>query len=156
MGQHGSWSPRAPKTALGCTSSILAIPDRSGPVENRPFISKLLCLARTSRNVTKMGQHGSGSPRAPKTALGCTSSILAIPDRSGPVENRPFISKLLCLARISRNVTKMGQHWSGSQRAPKTALGCKSLILVIHDRSGTVEMRLFFQSCSVQPKFLDM
>ena len=107
-----------------------------GPEMSRiGLLSKLLCLAQISRNVTKMGQHGSGSPRAPKTALGCKNSILAILDRSGPVEKRPFISKLLCLARISRNVTKMGQHGSGSRRASKTALGCKNLIFAISDRS---------------------
>ena len=149
MGQRGSGSPWAPKTALGCKSLILTIHDRSGPVEKRPFFSKLLCLARISRYVTKMGQHGSGSLRPPKTALGCKSSILAIPDRSGPVENRPFFSKLLCLARISRYVTKMGQRGSGSPWAPKTALGCKSLILAIHERSGPAENRPFSQSCSV-------
>ena len=55
------------------------------------FFSKLLCLARISRNMTKMGQHGSGSPWAPKTALGCKSLILAIHDRSGPVGKRPFL-----------------------------------------------------------------
>ena len=90
MGQHGSWSPRAPKFAFGCKSSILAIRDMSGPVEKRAFFSKLLCVAQMSKNVTKMGQHGSGSPRNPKTALGCKSSILAISDRSGPVKKRPF------------------------------------------------------------------
>ena len=121
------------------------------------FFSKLLCLALISRNVTKMGQHGSGSPRAPKTALGCKSSILAIPEWSeylpwsigrGPREEASF-SKMLCLARISRNVTKMGQHGSGSPRPPKTALGCKSSILAIPERSGHVEKRPFFQRCSV-------
>ena len=102
-----------------------------------------------SRNVTKMGQHGSGSPRPPKTALGCKTSILAISDRSGPVEKRPFFSNLLCLAQMLNNVTKMGQHGSGSPRPPKTALGCKSAILAIRDRSGPVENRPFFQSCCV-------
>ena len=90
MGQHGSGSPRPPKTALGCKGSVLVIPDRSGPVEKRAFFSKLLCVAQMSKKVTKMGQHGSGSPRPPKTALGSTTSILAIRDRSGPVEKRPF------------------------------------------------------------------
>ena len=101
------------------------------------------------KNVTKMGQHGSGSPRPPKTALGFKSSILAIRDRSGPVEKRPFFSKLLCVAQMSKNVTKIGQHGSGSPRNPKTALGCKSSILVIPDTSGPVKKRSFFQSCSV-------
>ena len=100
------------------------------------------------RNVAKMGQHGSGFPRAPKTALGCKSAILAISDRSGPVEKRHFFQSC-CLAQRLRNVTKMGQHGSGFPRAPKTALSCKSAILAIRDRSGPVEKRHFFQSCSV-------
>ena len=88
--QHGSGSCRSPKTALGCTLSTLAICDRSGPVKQRPFFSKLLCLALMSRNVTKADQHGSGSRRSPKHALGSTLSILAIPDRSGHVKQMPY------------------------------------------------------------------
>ena len=133
-----------------------------------------------SRNVTKVGQHGSGSPKTPKTALGCKSSILAIPDRSGLVEHRPFFSRLLCLARISKKVTEMGQHGSGSlglrkvplvakvqfwqfpigldrlnigpkwvSMGPESALGCKNSIEAIHDRSMPIEERPYFQSCSV-------
>ena len=125
-GQHGSGSPRPPKTSLGCKSLILAIRDRSGPDERRSFLSKLLYLARMSSNVTKTGQHGSGSPRPPKTSLDCKSSILAIRDRSEPDERRRFFPTLLCLARMSSNVTKTGQHGSGAPRTPKTSLGCKS------------------------------
>ena len=44
-----------------------------------------------------------------------------------------FFPKLLCLARMSSNVTKTGQHGSGFHRPPKTTLGCKSSILVIRD-----------------------
>ena len=146
--QHGSGSPRFPKTALCCTLSILAICDRSGLVKERPFFSKLLCLARMLRNVTKADQHGSGSRRSPKTALCFTLSTLAICDRSGPVKQRPFFSKLLCLARMLRNVTKADQHGSGSRRSPKTALGLKRSILEICHRSGAVKQRPFFQSWS--------
>ena len=118
-GQHGSRPPRLPKTALGCKSSILTISVRSGPVKHRRFFSKLPCLGRMSGNVTKTGQHGSRPPRPPKTALGCKSSILTISDRSGPVEHRRFFSKLLCVGRMSRNVTKTGQHGSRPPRPPK-------------------------------------
>ena len=142
--QHGSGFPRPPKTSLGCKSSILVIRDRSEPDEWSHFFPKLLCLARMSSNVTKTGQHGSGSPRPPKTVLGCKSSILAIRDRSGRDDRRCFLSKLLCPARMSSNVTKTGQHGSGSPRAPKTSLGCKSSILLIRERSGPDERRRFF------------
>ena len=121
-GRNGSGSPRPPKTSLGCKSSILAIRDRSGPDEQRWVLSKLLYLARMSSNVTKTGQHGSGFPRSPKTSLGCKSSILASRDRSAPDERRRFFSKLLCLARMSSNVTKTGQQGSGSPRPPKSTL----------------------------------
>ena len=84
---------RPSKPVLGCKSSILAIGDRSGPDERKCFLTKLLCLARMSSNVTKTGQHGSVSPRAPKTSLGCKSSILVIRERSGPDERRLFFSK---------------------------------------------------------------
>ena len=60
--------------------------------QTEAFFSKLLCLARMLRNETKADQHGSGSGRSPKTALGCTFSILAICDRSGRVNQRPFFS----------------------------------------------------------------
>ena len=63
--------------------------------QTEAFFSKLLCLARMLRNVTKSDQHGSGSRRSPKTALGCTISILAIPNRSGPVKQRPFFQTAL-------------------------------------------------------------
>ena len=152
---------RPSKTVLGCKSSILAIRDRSGPDEPSCFLSKLLFLARMSSNVTITGQHGAGSTRPPKTSLGCKSSILVIRDRSGPDqrrcflsilairersepdERRRFFSKLLCLTRMSSNVTKTGQHGSGAPRPPKTSLGCKSAILAIHDRSGPEEWRCF-------------
>ena len=134
---------RPSKTVLGCKSSILAIRDRPGPDERKCFLSKLLWLARMSSNVTKTGQHGSGSPRPPKTSLGCKSSILAIRERSEADERRHFFPKLLCLARMSSNVTKTGQHGSGSPRPPKTVLGCKSSILAICDRSGPDERRCF-------------
>ena len=147
-GQHGSRPSRPTKTALGCKSSILTISDRSGPVEHRRFFSKLPSLARMSRNVTKTGQHGSRPCRPPKTALGCKSSILTISDRSGPVEHRHFFSKLLCLARMSRKVTKTGQDGSRPLRHRKTALGCKSSIMTISVKSGPVEHRRFFQICS--------
>ena len=124
-GQHGSGSPRPAKTTLGCKSSILAIRDRSGPDDRRCFLSKLLCLARMLSNVTKTGQHGSGSPRAPKTSIGCKSSILVIRDRSGPDEQKCFFSQLLCLARMSSNVTKTGQHGSGFLGIPKLYLVAK-------------------------------
>ena len=151
--QNGSGSLRSPKTALGWKRSILAIYNRSGPVKQRPFFSKLLCLAQTLRNVTKVDQHGSGSRRSPKTALGCTLSILAIRNRSGPVKQRPFFSKLLCLARMLRTVTKTDQHGSGSLRSPKTALGWKRSILVICNSSGPVKQRPFFSKllCPVCP-----
>ena len=146
--RHGSGAPKPPKTSLGCKSSILAIRDRSGPDERRLFFSKLLCLARMSSNVTKTGQHGSGSPRPPKTTLGCKSSILAIRDRSGPDDRRCFLSQLFCLARMSSNVTKTGQHGSGSPRPPKTSLGCKSSILAIPTGPDLTNGGVFFQSCS--------
>ena len=44
-----------PKTALGCKSSILAIHDRSGPVEQRHFF----IAALLSPNVEKCDQDGS-------------------------------------------------------------------------------------------------
>ena len=141
--QHGSGSPRPSKTVLGCKSSILAIRDRSEPDERRCFLSKLLCLARMFSNVTKTGQNGSGSPRPPKSTLACKSSISVISDRSGPDERKRFFSKLLCQARMSSNVTKTGQHGSGSPRPPKTSLGCKRSILAIRDRSGPDERRRF-------------
>ena len=63
----------------------------TGPtLSNRGLFFKELCLARMMRNVTKVDQHGSGSPRSPKTALGSKRSILAICDRSGPVKKRAF------------------------------------------------------------------
>ena len=65
-------------------------------------------------------------------------------DRSGPDERRRFFSKQLCLARMSSNVTKTGQHGSGAPRPPKSTLGCKSSNLVIRDRSGPDERRYFF------------
>ena len=146
--QHDLGSLRSSKTALRYTLSILVISNRSGPVKQRPFFSKLLCPARMLRNVTKADHHGSGSLRTPKTALGWKRSILAICDRSVPVKQRPFFSKLLCLARMMRNVTKAEQHGSGSLRSPKTALGCTLSILAICNRSGPVKQRAFFQSCS--------
>ena len=78
-----------------------------------------------SSNVTKTGQHGSGSPRAPKTSLGCKSSILVIRERSGPDERRRFFSQLLCLARMSSNVTKTVKHGSGFLGLPKLYLVVK-------------------------------
>ena len=89
-----------------------------------------------------MGQGPLGLPKLPSVAIVSFWRFTTCREEA-------FFSKLLCLARISRNVTKMGQHGSGSPRAPKTALGCKSLILAIHDRSRPVEQRPFFQSCSV-------
>ena len=102
-----------------------------------------------SKNLTKMAQHGSGSPRPPKTALGFKSSILAIRDRFRTCREEAFFLKLLCVAQMSKNVTKMGQHGSGSPRPPKTSLGSKTSILAIRDRSGPVEKSPFVQSCSV-------
>ena len=78
-----------------------------------------------SSNVTKTNRHGSGAPKPPKTSLGCKSSILVIRDRSGPDERRLFFSKLLCLARMSSNVTKTGQHGSGFLSLPKQYLVAK-------------------------------
>ena len=142
-GQNGSGSPRPPKTSLGCKSSILAIPTGPDLTNGGVFFPKQLCLARMSTNVTKTGQHGSGAPRTPKSTLACISSILVICPRSGPDERRCFFSKLLCLARMSSNVTKTGQHGSGCLRPPKTTLGCKSSILAIRDRSGPDDRRCF-------------
>ena len=118
----------------------------------RRLFSRLLCLARILRNVTKMGQHGSGSPRASKTALGCISSILVILNRSGPLEKRPFFQS--CAVDSSPTIEKCDQNgsaWVGSPRAPKTALGCKSLILAIHERFGTVKKGLFFKAALSSP-----
>ena len=139
---------RPSKTLLGCKSSILAIGDRSGPDDRRCFLSKLLCLTQMSSNVTKTGQDGSGSPRAPKTSLGCKSSILVMHERSGTDERRRFFSKLLCLARMSSNVTKIGQNGSGSPRPHKTSLGCKSSILAIPTSPDLTNGGVFCQSCS--------
>ena len=44
---------RKEKTALGCKSSILAIHDRSGPVEQRPFFKAAL----PSPNIEKCDQN---------------------------------------------------------------------------------------------------
>ena len=141
-GQHGSGFLSLPKLHLVVKVQFWQF--ATGPdLKNGGVFSKLLCLARMSSNVTKTGQHGSGSNRPPKTTLGCKSSILSIRDRSGPDERKCFLSKLLWLARMSSNVTKTGQHGSGSTRPPKTSLGCKSSILVIRDRSGPDERRHF-------------
>ena len=43
-----------------------------------------------------------------------------------------------------------------SPRQFKTALGCKSSILAIHDRSGPVGNRPFFQSCHAEPECQEM
>ena len=63
----------------------------SGPdLSNRGLFFK---AAVTSPNVEKCDQDGSPwvrVPRPSKTALGGKSSSLAIRDRSGPVEQRPF------------------------------------------------------------------
>ena len=147
-GQHGSGSPRPAKTTLGCKSSILAIRDRSGPDDRRCFLSKLLCLARMLSNVTKTGQHGSGSPRAPKTSIGCKSSILVIRDRSGPDEQKCFFSQLLCLARMSSNVTKTGQHGSGFLGIPKLYLVAKVQFWQLATGPDLTNGDVFFQSCS--------
>ena len=50
-----------PKNALGCKSSILAISDRSGPVEQRPFFQAAL----TNPNVKNCDQTGSAWVRVP-------------------------------------------------------------------------------------------
>ena len=108
--------------------------------------------ALSSPNIEKCDQNWSAWVRVPLGSQNCPCLQLFNFGDSRQVwtcREEAFFSKLLCLARISRNVTKMGQHGSGSPRAPKTALGCKSLILAIHDRSGPVEQRPFFQSCSV-------
>ena len=76
-----------------------------------------------SKNVTKMGQHGSGSPRPAKTALGCKISILAIPDRSGPVEKRPFVQS----CSVWPKCRKMWPKWVGMGQGP---LGLPKLPLV--------------------------
>ena len=145
MGQHGSGSPRAPKTALGCNSLILAIHDRS----RRGLFFK---AALSSPNIEKCDQNWSAWVRVPLGSQNCPwlqqfnfgdlRQVLTCREEA-------FFSKLLCLARISSNVTKMVQHGSGSPRPPKTALGCKSSILAIPEWSGPVEKRPLFQRCSV-------
>ena len=122
-GQHGSGSPRPPKTSHGCKSFILAIRDRSGLDERRLFFPKLLCLARMSSNVTKTGQHGSGSPRPPKTSLGCKCSILAIRARSGPDEQGPLdLPKLHLVAKVQFWQFATGPHLSNRTLIFKAAL----------------------------------
>ena len=144
-GRNGSGSSRPPKTVLGCKSSILAIRDRSGPDERKCFLTKLLCLARMSSNVTKTGQHGSGFLGLPKLYLVAKVQFWQFATGpAGPDKRRCFLLKLLCLARMSSNVTKTGEHESGSPRPPKTSLGYKSSILAIRDRSGPDERRRFF------------
>ena len=63
----------------------------------------------------------------------------------------PDVKKLTKAALPSPDVEKCdqdGSAWVRVPRPPKTALNCKSSILPIHDRSGPVEQRRFFQSCS--------
>ena len=128
----------------------------TGPdLSNRALFSKPLCLARMSRNVTKTGQNGRGSPRPPGTTLGCKSSILSIHDRSVPVEPRPFFKASL----PSPNVEKCDHEesaWARVPMPPKTTLGCKSSILSIHDRSVPVEPRPFFKAALPSPECREM
>ena len=148
-GRHSSGAPRPPKTSLGCKSSILVIRDRSGPDERRRFFSQLLRLARMSSNVTKTGQHGSGFLGLPKLYLVAKVQFWQLATGPDLTNGGFFFPKLLCLARMSSNVTKTCQHGSGAPRTPKSTLACKSSILVIRDRSGPDERRrFFFQSCS--------
>ena len=51
----------SPKTALGCKSLILAIHDRSVPVEQMPFFKAAL----PSTNVEKCDQNGSAWVKVP-------------------------------------------------------------------------------------------
>ena len=142
-GQHGSGFLGLPKLYLVAKVQFWQLATGPDLTTGGVIFPKLLCLARMWSNETKTGQHGSGSPRPPKTTLGCKSSILAIRDRSGPDERKCFLTKLLCLARMSSNVTKTGQNGSGSPRPPKSTLACKSSISVISDRSGPDERRRF-------------
>ena len=68
---------------------------------------------------------------------------------TGPdLSNRGLFFKT---ALPSPNVEKCdqdGSPWVRVSRPSKTALGGKSSSLAIHVRSGPVEQRLFFQSCS--------
>ena len=121
-GQDGSGSPRAPKTSLGCKSSILVMHERSGTDERRRFFPKLLCLARMSSNVTKTGQHGSGFLGLPKLYLVAKVQFWQLAIGPDLTTGGVFFSKLLCLARMSSNVTKTGQHWSGFLGLPKLYL----------------------------------
>ena len=107
--------------------------------------------ALSSPNIEKCDQNGSAWVMVPLGSQNCPWLQKFSFGNSRQVRTcreEAFFSKLLCLARISRNVTKMGHNGSGSSRPPKTAPGCKSLILAIHDRSVPVEKRPFFRGYS--------
>ena len=111
--------------------------------------------ALPSPNVEKSDQSGSAWLRVPQVPQNCT---WLEPFNFGNLrqvrtcQREAFFSKLLCLARMLRKVTKADQHGSGSPRSPKTALGWKHSILSICDSSGPVKQRPFSQSCSAQPE----
>ena len=107
--------------------------------------------ALPSPNVEKSDQSGSAWLRVPQVPQNCTwfnTFNFGNFQQVRTCQREAFFSKLLCLARMLRNVTKADQHGSGSLRSPKTALGCTLSILAICDRSGPVKQRPFFQSCS--------
>ena len=119
--QHGSGSLRSPKTALGCTLSILAI--CAGPdLSNRGLFFE---AALPSPNVEKCDQSGSAWLRVPKVPQNCTwlhTFNFGDLQQVRTCRTEAFFSKLPCLARMSRNVTKADQHGSGSQGPPKLHL----------------------------------
>ena len=115
--------------------------------------------ALSSPNIEKCDRSGSAWLRVPKVSQNCTWLHTFNIGDSRQVRNsrtEAFFSKLLCISRMSKHVTKADQHGSGSLRSPKTALGCTLSILAICDRSGPVKQRPFFQSCSAYPECRNM
>ena len=98
--QTGSAWLRVPQVPKNCTwldTFNFSDSRQVRTCQTKAFYSKLLSLARMLRNVTKPDQQGSGSRRSPKTALGCTLSILAMRDRSGPVKQSSFFQSYSAL-----------------------------------------------------------
>ena len=121
----------------------------TGPdLSNRGLFFK---AALPSPNVEKCDRSGSAWLRVPKVSQnGTWLHTFNFGDSRQVRTSRTeaFFSKLLCISRMSRNVTEADQHGSGSRRSTKTALGCTLSILAIRNRSGPVKQRPFFQSCS--------
>ena len=119
------------------------------------LFSKLPCLARMSRNVTKADQHGSGSQGPPKLHLAAHFQFWRF--ATGPdLSNRVLFFKAALPSPNVEKCDQSGSAWLRVPKVPKTALGSTHSILAICDRSGPVELRPFFQSCSAYPQCREM